>query len=290
MSHFPFSRSLALVLSLGALALATESAHAQPPSKARRWKVMVIVPEQHLQERRIPDPAVETELCRQFIDAGYKVVDQDRIADLRYSAVMDRILEGGPNATKEVMQLRRRFGADILISGEAFTQEVMRKTVDTDMGDMLQIRCRSRVELKAIRMDTGERIYTDALQKTGSPEPTVELSSKACLEETAQEMGPGVLAKLDHLAYGSTQSIELELHNIGSLTLASQLETLLGHIPGVKDVTPGDFDASTYFAEVTLTRISLRAFAARLESDPHLRRFRLKVQSANGSKIIAVRR
>lgn len=278
--NFLFFLSLAALMTWGA----TQSA-AQSPSKARRWRVIVIVPEQHLAQPRIPDPAVETMLCQQLIDAGYKVIDQDRIADLRYSAVMDRIQAGGPNAAKELTQLRRRFGADILITGEAFSQEVQRRTINTDLGEVLSIRCRAAVELKGIRMDTGEKIYADRIHKTGDPEPTVELSSKACLEAAAEEMAPSMLQKLDRLAFGNTQQIELKIRNVGSVARANQLEALLMQVPGVRDVNPGDFDANTYTTEISIDKMVLRSFAARLETAPALRKFKMKVQSASGSEI-----
>lgn len=269
-----------------ALALAFapfQTANAQP----RRWTVIVIVPEQHIARPNIPDPAVETSLSRQLINAGYKVIDQDRIKSLRYSAVMDRILAGGPNAQKEIVQLQRRFGADILITGEAFTMEVLRRNVETDLGTVTQIRCRARVELKGIRMATGEKIYADSIQKTGPDEPTVELSSKACLEDAADHLGPTMLAKLRGLSNTTRQNVELEIRNVGSFTRANQLETLIGRVPGVKNLSPADFDANTYRSEISLEKTQLRAFAARLESDAAFRRFKIKVQSANGSKIIA---
>ena len=254
--------------------------------KKRQWKVIILVPEQHLARPRIPDPAVETEISRQLIDEGYKVIDQDRVAELRYSEVMDRIKKGSPEADKEIEQLRRRFGADLFITGEAFTQEVQRQTVQTDLGPVLQIRCRARVELKGIRMDSGEKFYAGSLQKTGSPEPTEELSSKACLEETAAELTPTLLDKLAKLSLSATQHIEMTVRGIASISLANQFSDVLQKVPGVLEVTPGDFDAQTYTVEVLLDKIELRAFAARLEENASLKKFHLKVQSASGTKII----
>ena len=255
--------------------------------RARRWRVMVIVPETHLYKPRIPDPAVETMLSKQLIDAGYKVVDQGRISDLRYSRVMDRILQGGTVSKAEVIRLGRRFGADILITGEAFSQLVTRQNVTTDLGPVDEIRCRARVELRGIRMDTGEKIYADSIQKTGSADSTEELASKACLEQAAEDISAGLLDKLGKLAFSGSRQIEISVRGLGSQSQALQLEQALSTLPGVQDVSPGDFDAGTDETEVTLGSSAVRAFAARLETDPRLRRFRLHVQSANGSKIIA---
>lgn len=263
------------------------SAEAREASSKRRWRVIVIVPETHLSRPRIPDPAVETEVCRQLIEEGYKVIDQDRIKELRDSAVMDRIREGGPQATKEAVQLGRRFGADLFITGEAFTQEVSRQTVETDLGPVVQIRCRARVELKGIRMDSGEKFYAGSIQKTGSPEPTEELASKACLEQAASSLCPEVLDKCAGLASSEGQHVELEVRGVGSISLANQLTRAIEQLPGVLEIDPGDYDARTYFTELYLEKSQLRAFAGRLETTPALKRFRLRVESSSGTKIVA---
>lgn len=279
--------SLAIIAALLVLFTAQIATHAQATDKrARRWRVMVIVPETHLYRPHIPDPAVETELSKQLIDAGYKVIDQDRIADLRYSRVIDRILQGGPTTKAEVIRLGRKFGADLLVTGEAFSQLVTQKTVNTDLGQVAEIQCRARVELRAIRMDTGEKIYADAIQKTGSPDSTEELASKACLEQAAEDIGPTMIAKLNGLALSPTRTMELSIRGVGSQTRAEQIEEILTHMAGVKDVSPGDYDSGTDETEVTLSNSAVRSFATALETEPKLKRFRLHVQSSNGSKII----
>jgi hypothetical protein len=252
-----------LLFTLLAPLFASGSAQAQDTDKrARRWRVMVIVPETHLYKPRIPDPAVETMLSKQLIDAGYKVVDQGRISDLRYSRVMDRILQGGPASKVEVIRLGRRFGADVLITGEAFSQLVTRQNVTTDLGPVDEIRCRARVELRGIRMDTGEKIYADSIQKTGSADSTEELASKACLEQAAEDISAGLLDKLGKLAFSGSRQIEVSIRGLGSQSQALQLEQVLSALPGVQDVSPGDFDASTDETEVTVGSSAARTFTS----------------------------
>jgi hypothetical protein len=271
---------------LNGWAAATGSAAPSETSQKRRWKVIILVPETHLSQPRIPDPAVETELSRQLIDAGYKVLDDDRIKQLRYSDVVDRIVRGGPDAIKDALQLCRRFGADVLVTGEAFSQVASRQTVQTDLGPVTQIRCRARVELKAIRMDSGEKFYADAIQKTGTPEPTEELSSKACLQQAAAAIAPSLLDKCDGLSLSDTQRVELQVRGLTSFSQSNALIIALEKLPGVKDVDPGEFNAHTLFTEVQLNKDQLRAFPARLETDPALKRFHITVQSVSGTKII----
>ncbi|HZO88029.1 MAG TPA: hypothetical protein VFB38_06780 [Chthonomonadaceae bacterium] len=200
---------------------------------------------------------------------------------------MDRILQGRADAKKEAIQIGRRFGADILVTGEAFTQEATRRMVDTDLGRLERVQCRGRLELKAIRVDTGEKIYSDALHKTGSPDATEELASKICLQQLGEEISEGLMRKLDKLALSPTRHIELEVRGIGSVSLANALEKALSKLEGVQEINPGDYNARIYETEVLLSTLSLRDFAARLETAPSLRRFHLHVQSASGSKIIA---
>jgi hypothetical protein len=258
-----------------------------PRGQTRRWRVIVIVPEQHLARPRIPDPAVETALCRRLINEGYKVIDQDRIKDLRYSAVVDRIIQGGPKATQEARQIGRRFGADLFITGEAFSQLVSREREETDIGATDVIRCRARVELKGIRMDTGERFYADSVTKTGSADLTEELASKTSLEEAGKVLGDALVEKLDRLAFSADQSVELEVRGVASVSLAHQLEAALSKLPGVLEVEPGDFDARVYSTELRVSKAQLRNLAGLLETASALKRFRMKVQSSNGSRIVA---
>ncbi|MDF2440605.1 MAG: hypothetical protein JWN98_1589, partial [Abditibacteriota bacterium] len=107
-----------------------------------------------------------------------------------------------------------------------------------------------------------------------------------CLELGAEEMAPGMLQKLDNLAYGNRQHVELEVRNVGGLARANQIEELLRQVPGVRDVTPGDYDANTYSTEVSIEKVALRSFATRLEVAPALKKFKMRVQSASGSKIV----
>jgi hypothetical protein len=255
-------------------------------AKARRWRVIVIVPERHLDRPRIPDPAVETAVCRALIDAGYKVVDQERIAELRYSEQVDRIIKGGPGADPEVKRIGRKIGADLLVVGEAFTQEVSRFVEQTELGQVLRIRCRARIELTAMRVDTAERIYSDSIQKTGPPDATVELSSKACLEEAADELSPRLLQKLDKLAMPSSRYVELQVRGIGGAARAKELEKSIAKLPGVLDIAPGGFEANTWSAEVKVTVATMRDLPSMLESNSLFKRFHLKVQSASGSRVI----
>lgn len=138
-----------------------------------------------------------------------------------------------------------------------------------------------------MRVDTAERIYSDSIQKTGPPEPTVELSSKACLEEAGRALCPSLVRKLDKVALPSNRFVELQVRGIGGAARAKQLESALAKLPGVLEVAPDGFEANTYTAELTVSAATAGDLAAALETAAPLKPFHLKVQSASGSKIIA---
>ena len=61
-----------LLLCFGLMLLPSLSVSAQSDAqKARHWRVIVLIPEQHLERPRIPDPAAETMICKQLIVADY---------------------------------------------------------------------------------------------------------------------------------------------------------------------------------------------------------------------------
>jgi len=106
-------------------------ASSNPPS------VMVIIPEIHIQ-RKIPDPAGETEIIRKLIEAGFRVIDPSVYDNIRDSYTVQ-------SAAKDATQARSlglEYGADIIIIGEAFSERA------ANQGNMIS--CRARVEARAV--------------------------------------------------------------------------------------------------------------------------------------------
>ncbi|MCX6359547.1 MAG: hypothetical protein NT029_07075 [Armatimonadetes bacterium] len=268
-----------------AVAAASGSAAGQV-SRARRWSVIVLVPERHIDRPNIPDPAVETAICRALIAAGYKVMDDDRVRQLRYSRQMETVVQGGPDASREARAIGRRFGADLLIAGEAFTQVVTRRRAETDIGAVDRIQCRARVELKAVRVDTGEKPWADAVHQTGPPEATVELSSKAALTSAADEIAASLIRGIASLALSDARWVEVEVRNIGGAAVVRDFELALAKLPGVMEVATGSFDNRTYTTEVRVDTRRLGGLAATLEAAPQMRRFRMQAQSSGSSRIV----
>lgn len=215
------------------------------------------------------------------------MVDQDRYRDIRYSDAVDRIVKGGRGADTEAAKIGRRFGADIFVTGEAFTQVATDTTEDIDGIRVRRLQCRARVELRAVRVDTAERIYSDAAQRTGAPDVSEELASKVALAQTAEVMAERLLSKLEKLAFGVGQHIELEIRGVPSVAVSSDVEKAISKLQGVVEVSPGTYETRIYRTEVLIARSALREFAAKLTTVSNLKRFRLKILSATGSRIVA---
>lgn len=123
-------------------------------TKAYKPKVMVIVPEFHIQ-MPIPDPAGETEILRKLLEAGFKVVDPSVLASIRN----EKKFKDAVSDPMAAVKLGKEFGADIIIFGEAFSQTASRENG--------KVTCRARVEVKAVRTDNAEMLATNGLQAGG---------------------------------------------------------------------------------------------------------------------------
>ena len=117
-------------------------------------KVMVVIPEVHL-SRRIPDPAGETEIIKQFLEKGFNVVDQSQIAAIRNQEKVLNCIDDPACAAA----LGVEFGADVIVIGEAFSERAGRRNG--------MISCRARVEARVIRTHTGQIIAADGRHGTG---------------------------------------------------------------------------------------------------------------------------
>lgn len=254
-------------------------------SSRHRWKVVVIVPEQHISRPHIPDPAVETELNRQLIEAGYKVIDQERVRALISNSVEDRLMRKDNMARAECQRIARKLGADVVLTGSAFTQVSSRSQVSTDIGQTERIFCRARIELRAYLADTGEMKFSDAITKTGQPESTEELSSKTALKDAAEEIGPSVIKAFDKFGTSQDVTVNIEVRNV-SFSMGSDLREILRRISGAVEISEGEYDAAIWTFDVTVKRANYPRLPANFEQNSMLKKRHLVVQQANKTKII----
>jgi len=134
--------------------------------------VMVMIPEYHI-TRKIPDPAGETAILKKFVEIGYNVLDPSQVVALRNSNELE---EGMDNPAKAA-ELGRRFGADVIIIGEAFSESA------PDFNGMKS--CRARVEARAIETATGRILATDGTH-AGGVDRSENVAAKTALKNAGE--------------------------------------------------------------------------------------------------------
>jgi len=126
-------------------------------------RILILIPEVVLR-RPVPDPAAETELTRALVEAGYRVVDMQQIERLNSREMILHSLKRAN--TREMVQIAQRFNADILITGEAFAQEVTNPPPALVKAGLRSYQ--ARLEIKAIDVATGQIFYSNAYTAGGA--------------------------------------------------------------------------------------------------------------------------
>ena len=148
------------------------------PPTAKYPRVMVLVPEQHL-KLKVPDPAGETELIKELTDKGFTVVDQQVSDDILKNDELRKKMDDDPDGFLAEVRNHAHI-AEIIIYGEAFSQGVER--METSNGIMW--RCGARIEVRAVKRDTGQIICADGAQAVAA-DATEELAGKRALKSAA---------------------------------------------------------------------------------------------------------
>ncbi len=145
-------------------------------------RIMVVIPETHLRTP-IPDPAGETEIIKNLVDNGYRVVDQKQIASIRNSEKVKKMAQGD---TAAAMELGEQFDADIIITGEAFSQL---QSVNVQNVNGL-VSCGARVEYRIIKVDNGE-IITAGSANAAAIGMSEAIAAKESLRKAGELIGKG---------------------------------------------------------------------------------------------------
>jgi curli biogenesis system outer membrane secretion channel CsgG len=141
----------------------------------QKARIMIVVPEFHKGRFALIDedlfsratwiltgylaglPSLENQLIKQFVDAGYSVVDQTQYASMRYTPEMEAVLKDPTGAAAR--SLTANAGAEVLIVGKA-TSEVVGTVGNTTSA-------RAVATLRAVRTQ-GDATIIAATDTTGS--------------------------------------------------------------------------------------------------------------------------
>ncbi len=246
---------------------------------------VVVIPETIFLRPNVPDPAAETEIIKQLLNAGVKVVDDQRAKELRGDREVMAMLRGETNGAK-LEELRTMFGADILIVGEGLAERNNQQ--DRDLSSIFS---RARVEIRAIRMDTGEILAAEGHHAPGRDMSEI-LAGKNALQNAAKQMSGkfiGMMAdqvsKKGIAANSGLVKTEIEIGGWPSLGSATEFINAIKTMPGVKSAVRTNFRGGILFATVEFKPSDLDDLAAALETAQSMKRFRLSIQTAGKAKV-----
>ena len=223
--------------------------------KKYKPRIMVIIPEYHListrnpdptrrreNSRKVPDPAGETEIIRNLIAAGFKVVDQQQVAQIRYNDQVKAAVNGD---AKLASRIGIEYGAEIIIIGEAFSESAGRIVRGFES-------CRARVEARAIKTDTAEILAADGKFATGM-DIAQFVAGKKALQNAGKELSgyliESVLAKWSNDVSNSTL-VELIITGLNYREFINFKTLLNDSIRGVSAVHQRSFTNGRAFVEL----------------------------------------
>ncbi|MEN3009986.1 MAG: hypothetical protein ABDI20_03235 [Candidatus Bipolaricaulaceae bacterium] len=158
--------------------------------------VAVVIPETVIIReipRPVPDPAAETAIIKHFLDYGFNVVDLVHVPVQRATPeglklTRERALAAMAGAQTAIRELAGRDGAavDVLVVGEAVSTVTVFEALRIPGQPRLQDG-RARVEVRAIRVATGQILAAEALH-TGGLDFAEELAGKKSLERAGDKV------------------------------------------------------------------------------------------------------
>ncbi|MEZ4942155.1 MAG: CsgG/HfaB family protein [Saprospiraceae bacterium] len=236
--------------------------------------VMVIIPEVHI-TRRVPDPAGETEIIKTLINAGFKVLDPSVYNAIRESEELRLAVKNKDAASAS--RIGTRFGADIIIFGEAFSES-------TGAQNGMQS-CRARVEARAVSTRDARILGADG-KHAGGLDNSELVASKTALRNAGTQMGVyfiNTLCEASGVQSGGGNGARISEISLGQATFSSagKVERYLKTFKQVKSVKKTLRDGVAHF-EVEHTG-ELDEIASGL--DQNKAGVTVEITDANGSKL-----
>jgi len=145
------------------------------PEDWKRPVVMAIIPETHV-NRRVIDPAAETELIKRLLADKFKVINSEYVTMMRNDPSN---AEGIFKSKKTAAEYAAKKGVDVLIYGEAISE------LGARLGEFEG--CRARIEVKAIKVDNGEILFSDSAYG-GATDLAESTAGKKALQKAANKL------------------------------------------------------------------------------------------------------
>lgn len=197
----------------------------------RNPKIAVYVPESH-RYGRIPSSAGETAIVKALLDAGFSQVTE----------VGSRLNITNPlNMTAaEMTQAANQLGVDIMIVGEAFSEELgdAAQWLPGNQRSNMQT-SRARVEAKMFIVKSGQMIATDGKYGSGV-DNSQDIAAKKALSAAGKQMGEYFVQQITGL-YTSRQSLEVIVYG-SAFQKINQVQNAINSVRGVKSCNLSSYE------------------------------------------------
>jgi hypothetical protein len=154
------------------------------PADWSRPSVMVIIPEMHLRQAALIDPAAETEITKRLLAANFKVIDSEYVRMMKEDQATAQRTFRSLNTSAEYAGKK---GVDILLYGEAVSERA------ATLGEFEG--CRGRIELKAVKV-VGEEIILADSAEGGATDLAEAIAGKKAIQQAANRLADTFLYAL----------------------------------------------------------------------------------------------
>lgn len=207
--------------------------------------LMIVIPEICIRQR-IPDPAAETAVIREFLLRNFRVVDQTQVARLRYNDQTLLAAQGDPEALKALQALAIQYDADVLVIGEAFGEG----PVPGAPSGMQAVR--ARVELRAVMTRTGQIITAEA-EHQGGADLTFGTACKMALQRAGEQIGKKLIPQFER-RFGPQSAAQDRVELIVTslpFSLYASFKNQIAMLPAVRSVIADHYNDKQSQVSVT---------------------------------------
>ena len=202
-------------------------------------RVMIVITEDH----RFTQSSVQTELTRNFVEQGYRVVDQTQLEAIRQLDQGAALARGDANAATAI---GRKFGAEIVIFGDAIIEPLPK----TNAG----FARRAGVNVQMLRTDTGQIFAANEMARSGTDQ-SPELAGRRACATAAEALGRYLLDQLDKQAQAEVRKprmVETVITGISYARYAMLKKAIGDGIAGVQKYHARDYQEQALRAEVDI--------------------------------------
>jgi curli biogenesis system outer membrane secretion channel CsgG len=152
--------------------------------------VIAVIPKEHLisnksslSDGQLPDPGGVNTILNKFVKFGYKTIDPYALENLRNNPDTDAAFSDA----KQAASVGSTYGADFVITGEAFTS--IAKTQNK------RISSHTRLDIKVVESATGRILLTDSYHGAGLDNSVVR-ASQAALQDASSLAADDLIKRL----------------------------------------------------------------------------------------------